>query len=284
MTNILEAIYNIFQHQDRELRTEYTGSNRANSMGDSLEKYIKDAFACTADIQDESAKLTTYQEHFSWLGTQNNPPDIMIKEGDAIEVKKIESAHSTLALNSSYPKAYLRADSPMITRSCRSCEDWSVKDIIYCVGHVANKYLKSLWMVYGSIYAAEQDIYERIKSTISSGIIEIPDVVFSETKELGRVNQVDPLGITNLRIRGMWQIENPRKVFDYLYTSQGQELFELICVIPSDKYNRFPVESRLKIEHIQGGNFSITDVRIKNPNNPVQLVDGKLIKFVIVDV
>ena len=88
MTNILEAIYNIIQHQDRELRTEYTGSNRANAMGDSLEKYIKDAFAGTADIQDESAKLTTYQEHFSWLGTQNNPPDIMIKGGDAIEVKK----------------------------------------------------------------------------------------------------------------------------------------------------------------------------------------------------
>ena len=62
------------------------------------------------------------------------------------------------------------------------------------------------------------------------------NVVFSETKELGRVNQVDPLGITNLRIRGMWQIENPRKVFKYLHEPTGKE-FELVCIIPKEKYH-----------------------------------------------
>ena len=42
---------------------------------------------------------------------------------------------------------------------------------------------------------------------------------FAETKELGRVNQVDPLGITNLRIRGMWQIETQEKYL-IIYTKQ----------------------------------------------------------------
>jgi len=34
--------------------------------------------------------------------------------------------------------------------------------------------------------------------------------------ELGRYNEIDPLKITNLRIRGMYQIKHPREVFDYL--------------------------------------------------------------------
>jgi hypothetical protein len=36
------------------------------------------------------------------------------------------------------------------------------------------------------------------------------------TKELGRYNKIDPLEITDLRIRGMYQVKHPTKVFDYL--------------------------------------------------------------------
>ena len=39
----------------------------------------------------------------------------------------------------------------------------------------------------------------------------------TETNELGRINRMDPLGITNFRIRGMWEIENPLNVFSYAY-------------------------------------------------------------------
>ena len=38
---------------------------------------------------------------------------------------------SQIALNSSYPKDKLYADSPMITQECRECENWREKDIIY---------------------------------------------------------------------------------------------------------------------------------------------------------
>ncbi len=239
MTNILEAIFNIVNQKDFQIKEFYSGSNRANNMGEALENYIKDAF-----------------------------------------VKKIQGKGNSLALNSSYPKADLRNTSPMITKECKSCEDWDIKDMIYCVGNVDNTQLKSLWLVYGSIYCAKHEIYQRIKTTISKGIKTIPNVVFSQTKELGRVNQVDPLGITNLRIRGMWQIEHPKKVYNYLHTSEDKN-FELICIIPNDKYKSFPKESRLKLENIQEKGFSIQDSKVKNPNNPAQLIDCKLIKFII---
>lgn len=280
MTNILEAIHNIVNHKNFAIREFYTGRNRANSMGDALENYIKDAFADTFQTNNELSRLETYNEKFSWLGSQNNPPDIMIKGGDAIEVKKTQSANSSLALNSSYPKADLRHTSPMITSECKTCEEWTIKDLIYCVGHTSDTNLNSLWMVYGGIYAAKHETYERIKSTISEGIKEIPDVVFSETKELGRVNQVDPLGITNLRIRGMWQIDNPRKVFNYLHDPTDKE-FELICIIPDEKYNSFPESSRTKIEGIAENGFCVEDKRVKDPNNPANLLDCKLIKLCV---
>jgi hypothetical protein len=280
MTNILEAIYNIVNHKNFAIREFYSGRNRANSMGEALENYIKDAFADTFDSDDEQSRLKTYNQEFSWLGSQNNPPDIMIKGGDAIEVKKTQSANSSLALNSSYPKTDLRHTSPMITSECRDCEEWTVKDLIYCVGHTSDTNIKSLWMVYGSSYAAKHETYQRIKTTISDGIKTIPDVVFADTKELGRVNQVDPLGITNLRIRGMWQIENPRKVFNYLHEPTDKE-FELVCIIPLEKYNSFPSESKSKLEGITEKGFSIEDKQIKNPNNPAKLMDCKLIKLCV---
>jgi hypothetical protein len=280
MTNILEAIYNIVNHKNFAIREFYSGRNRANSMGEALENYIKDAFADTFDSDNEQSRLKTYNKEFSWLGSQNNPPDIMIKGGDAIEVKKTQSANSSLALNSSYPKTDLRSTSPMITSECRDCEDWEVKDLIYCVGHTTDTDIKSLWMVYGSSYVAKHETYQRIKTTISDGIKTIPDVVFADTKELGRVNQVDPLGITNLRIRGMWQIENPRKVFNYLHETTDKD-FELVCIIPTEKYNSFPNESRSKLEGITENGFSIEDKQIKNPNNPAKLMDCKLIKLCV---
>ncbi len=281
MSNILEAIYNIVNHKNFAIRTFYSGRNRANSMGEALENYIKDAFADTFEVNNENDRMEVFSKKFSWLGAQNNPPDIMIKGGDAIEVKKTQNAGSSLALNSSYPKSDLRQTSTMITNECKVCEEWEVKDLIYCIGHTSdNTNLNSLWMIYGSIYAAEHETYQRIKDIVSEGVKETPDLVFSETKELGRVNQVDPLGITNLRIRGMWQIENPRRVFNYLHKPTGKD-FELICIIPKNKYNSFPTTSRIKIEKLEDEGFSIEDRKVKNPNNPAVLLDCKLIKLCV---
>jgi hypothetical protein len=277
MTNILEAIVNIANNPVVAIRNHYTGRNRANNVGEALEMFVKDAFANTIQEQDIQVKNTQYNQVFSWLGNQNHPPDIMIRQGDAIEVKKTQSANSDLALNSSYPKSNIQSNSNMITQECRTCENWTEKDLIYCVGHTTDDSIKSLWMVYGNIYAAKHETYQVIKQKITDGINEIPNVELAETNELGRVNRVDPLGITNLRIRGMWQIQNPRRVFNYLHTTG--DTFELVAVIPTNKYNSFSAESKNRIENLQNPNLSIANVQVKDPNNPANLIDAKLIIF-----
>ena len=75
--------------------------------------------------------------------------------------------------------------------------------MIYVVGYVKNNVLKSLCMVYGSVYCASEECYSNIKSRIKNGVSGIPGIDFAETKEFGHVNKVDPLGITYLRVRGM---------------------------------------------------------------------------------
>ncbi len=277
MTNILEAIVNIANNPVVAIRNHYTGRNRANNVGEALEMFVKDAFANTIQEQDEQIKNTKFNQVFSWLGNQNHPPDIMIRKGDAIEVKKTQSANSDLALNSSYPKSNIQSNSNMITQECRTCENWTEKDLIYCVGHTTDDSIKSLWMVYGNIYAAKHETYRVIKQKITDGINEIPNVELAETNELGRVNRVDPLGITNLRIRGMWQIQNPRRVFNYLHTTGDN--FELVAVIPTNKYNSFPTDSKKRIENLGNPNLNVSNAQVKDPNNPANLIDAKLVIF-----
>ena len=276
MTNILEAIINIANNPILEIRNHYTGRNRANNVGEALETFIKDAFANLITETDEQERMKRYNEVFSWLGNQNHPPDIMIRKGDAIEVKKTQSANSDLALNSSYPKSNIQSNSTMITQECKNCEEWTEKDLIYCVGHTSDEAINSLWMVYGNIYAAKHETYQIIKQKITDGINEIPNVELAVTNELGRVNRVDPLGITNLRIRGMWQIQNPRRVFNYLHT-QTNNKFELVSLIPTVKYNSFPIESINKIENLGNENLTIENVNVSDPNNPAKLIEVKLI-------
>jgi len=274
--NILNAITNIVTEPIGELRSFYSSRNRANNMGEVLENYVKDLFAGTLRETDEQKRLERFEQAFSYQGNQNNPPDVIIRGGDAIEVKKLENAGSSLALNSSYPKAKLFADSPMLTAACRACEAWREKDILYAVGVVSGNRLTKLFFVYGIDYAASAEIYERIRGVISSGVAAIPDVEFSSTKELGRVNRVDPLGITYLRIRGMWGIENPSKVFAYVYTPAGTE-FEFAAIINTDKYNSFPVGDRNALEQLTRNGLEIRDIKIKTPDNPSVLKTAKLI-------
>ena len=282
MTNILKALIHLTENPITDISARYqaNGRNRANNMGEALESYVKDLFCDTFNIQDDTAKNRIYSEKFSYIGNQNNPPDIMIAGGDAIEVKKIESIGSQIALNSSYPKDKLYANSPMITQDCRECENWREKDIIYVVGAMQQDKLKALWFVYGDCYAANKDIYERIKNKISEGVNSLPDVEFSETKELGRVNKVDPLGITYLRIRGMWGIDNPIHVFDYITNIERDDEFTVNTIMLTEKYNSFPESDIRIIENVSDNNFTITDVEIKAPNNPARLLNAKLIKFI----
>lgn len=276
MSNILQAILNIVDNASLELKRTSLSKNRMNNMGIALEEYIRNSFAGTFnEINDEKIKLRN-NLIFSYLGNQNNPPDMILKGGDAIEVKKLEGFNNRIALNSSHPKNKLYATDKKITDICRNCEDkpWEYKDIIYAIGVSKSNNLQHLYFIYGDCYAAEQAVYSKVGNIIKEGVQAIGTLEFSETKELGRVNKVDPLGITNLRIRGMWDIENPLKVFKSIYKVQNPTLFGLACLMRNEKFESFPdTDQQLILNH---SSIEVKDVTINNPDNPAKLINAKL--------
>jgi hypothetical protein len=282
-TSIVDAIVNLVKNPVTSLVREYHSRNRANNAGDALEEYVKDLFAGTFDMREDE-RLERLESVFSYLGNNSNPPDAMLRGGDAIEVKKIETVDASLALNSSYPKHTIRADSPMISEACRNAEDWREKDMLYVVGSVHNNMLKHLVMVYGLDYCASESCYQRLKTHIAEGVNAIEGVEFAETKELGRVNRVDPLGITYLRVRGMWGIENPWTVFKYVYQRDMRMKLNFMALINERKWQTLPDAGRLLELSKRNPRLKVSDVKIKDPDNPAHLNAAKLIQFDVPDV
>lgn len=281
--NILRAILNIASYKNNDLRSYASKSlNRINAVGEQLEFYIKDAIASSFKLSQEK-KEEEYSKVFSWLGNQNHPPDIIIKNSDAFEIKKIESLKSALALNSSPPKNKLLADDIRITADCKKCDggNWKEKELFYVIGNVKGGIVSYLFFVQGTCYAAEHDVYEKVHEPIKKEVDNVLDSLGlekGETVELGKVKRVDPLGITELRIRGMWSIENPINVFKDL-CKLDENKFSLFAILRKDKYFSCPKEDIKEIE--SNKDIFIKDVKIKDPNNPAKIVEAKLITFVL---
>lgn len=280
MNNILSAIISIVNDTEQKVvcHSPDRVQNRANQMGDALEDYIKDAFAgCIGKNDEEVTEQRSLT--FSYLGNKNNPPDAMLRGGDAIEIKKITSiTTSQLQLNSSYPKNKLSLNNSKICTACKKCEDWDEKDMIYAVGQVDKSNLRNLFFIYGDIYCDAPEVYERVESTIKDGLEEIENVNLVDTNELGRINCVDHLGISDLRVRGMWLIKSPFLQFSNIVDSIQQSEFRLIAIIPEIKYCNFPNKQEFE-DFCSQHSVIISNKRIPNPQNPAQLINSKIITY-----
>jgi hypothetical protein len=279
--NLLTAIRSIAQFKNNDLKEYFaTYPIRINQVGEQLEFYVKDAICGSFNTKDE---LAHSRGTFSYSGNQNNGPDVVIANGDAFEIKKIENLKASLALNNSFPKDRLYHDDPRITQECRNIDggNWVSKEIFYVIGVAEKGKVKHLFLVHGRCYAADRAIYETKATRLKQGI----DAFFktegwetAKTTELGRINKMDPLGITNFRIRGMWEIENPVRVFSYVYKVDERRSFSLVALMTKEKYDSFPKEDRLAIENNKELVSKV--VNVKNPNNPAQLTQAQLITLV----
>ena len=134
-------------------------------------------------------------------------------------------------------------------------------------------------LIDASIYCADTTVYQDIFEQIKEGISSIPNIDFSPTKELGRVNKIDPLGITSLRIRGMWLLENPFTVFKYVYQPITTANFNLFALVSTEHFDGFNNKDALLSLVDEVATLNIADVKVKNPNNPAKLINCKKITF-----
>lgn len=286
-TNILQTLLNLDKIRENKVGKIYKSHNSINNNGVALEYYLKDLFCNSYDIEEVADKDKEHSKYLSYLGNQNNPPDFIIENSDAVEVKKVESQGSRVALNSSYPKHKLHSDDSRITKECKNCEDevWDEKDIIYVIGTVKSSKLRLLWLVYGDCYAASQDTYLDKFNDVKEGVkrsFEVNGYTVNETNELGKMKKMDPLGITDFRVRGMFHINNPLSVYDYLGVNYNDSRdLTVYTIMREDKYNSFPKKDKEQLEKLSDQKSSpieIKDVEIKDPNNPANYLQAKLIE------
>lgn len=278
--NILTAIQAIIEKSSLGVveNLQEDIQNRANQMGAALEDYVKNAFADCIGKDARSIKQARCRT-FSYLGNSTNPPDAMLINSDAIEIKKIQTiGTSQLQLNSSYPKNKLRSDNPKICKACRTCEKWVEKDMLYVVGQVNGEVLQNIFFVYGDLYCDSHEIYENVENVIKDGLASLDEVEFAETKELGRINKVDHLGISDLRVRGMWLIKTPFQHFGYLTDKIVNYTFKLVALIPEDRYKDFENIDEFET-FCNGHGVSISNEEIEDPKNPANIINSKLITY-----
>lgn len=292
MRNIIDAIMSLVEQQEFTIKTVQYPKNIANQLGASFEAYGKMLFAGINMGSDEIECGNLLEQEFSHLGEQNNPPDAIIRGGDAIEFKKLEKDSSCMPLNSSFPKHDLRSDSPFITEACRRAERWDKKDILYVVGVVKKSCLSRMWMVYGSEYCASAETYLRLRNPLQTvvrdKIVELGGYIMDESsKEPARVKMgIDPLDITRFRLRALWEMQTPWVVFQEEYQDviarhqlrwQAKK-FEFVAIVGNQKWmtlgNRGNLEAMVDA---QTPGLGIYDIYVKNPDNVRQKVCAKMI-------
>ena len=279
MSHVLTAIKNILAGQHFSLNDQAVGGNRVNRQGEAFEVFMRRAFAndFTAASEIELTKRT--QGIFSYASSGSNPPDLILRGGDAIEIKKFEKAVSTIQLNSSYPKAFLDSDYALLTEECRRCEpNWIRKDLIYVLAVIQSKKIQELWFVDGACYAASSEVYEsvfeRIKTSVHSSIgLDVTN------SELGRIINVDPLQRTQLRIRGMWIMEHPRVAFASLFTPSKKTRLSIRVVLCESKYQNFVQHSPSIEAELQQLGCIIQSNDVLDPNNRAKVIPVKTLQF-----
>ncbi|EAD1221440.1 NgoPII family restriction endonuclease [Listeria monocytogenes] len=272
-SNVLIALSNILERNSCRLTPIFRGNGAANAAGDSLEFFVKDMFCTGASAYSHQIeKEKHYDKYLSWKGNSSNFPDFIIKEGVGVEPKKMNGKGvGNLALNSSFPKAYIYPDTQNLPIKELIMESqWEKKEIVYVVGNLNEKddKLYRLWLAYGNTFIARESIYLDLKESIKEAVVDLPDAIFVDTKEFGRIKKVDPLGNSNLRLRGMWELSHPEVVFQkYLQMNViPEDATKINLIITENEYENLSDKPDLS-RYINENRLQVQKILIPNPNN-----------------
>jgi hypothetical protein len=280
--NILTAIKNISDFKTNNMREYFKdyATAQIKTVRQEMEYYVKDAISGSFKSVKDKKPTDRYNGVFSYVGSKNKPPDMIIQGGDAVVIKTIMTYKGSLTINNYPPKDRLKWNDPWILKNCRELDggQWNSKDIFYVIGWTEKRRMKYLNFIQGCCFIPEEEVYNKKIHGLKKNIynyLESEGLEASSTIGLGKVNNMDPLGITNLRIKGVWSIMNPLKIFSDTFSYDKNKDFTLIALMLKNKFDSFPKKDIDAI--VNDKQIEIKDVKIGNPNNPRKKIDAKLI-------
>lgn len=271
-----------------------TYENQIQSQGSKLEEIVKDIL-CGVIFSKIHLRDSLHKKYLAHEGEANNPPDAMYRGGnlgDSFEIKKIDSPSKTsLELNSSYPYSHLNKNMSRLTEAAKSCENWTKRDLFYAIGNIqwGRELGNWIWFVQGAVFVQNTEFYEKIEKDLKPAIaktLTANGLNSSQTNELGRANKIDLLKRTNLRVRGMWIVDNPTRTFADL-NGVNQDLnchLVVHTLLLKNKWNNLVqyMENKELLEQLENNeNYQISDVSIDDPNSLEHKIECKLIRIVI---
>jgi hypothetical protein len=205
---------------------------------------------------------------------------MIIQGGDAIIIKTIKTCKGSFTINNYPPKNRLMWNDPWVLKNCRRVDggQWNSKDVFYVTGWIEKGRIKYLIFIQGTCFIPEEKVYNTKINNLKKNIfnyLESEGLQTIKTNSLGKVNNIDPLGVTNLRIKSVWSVKNPLKIFSDIFSYDKNKDFTLIGLMFKNKFDSFPKKDIDAI--VNDKNIKIKDVKIKNPNNPKTLMAAKLI-------
>ncbi|MBC8135791.1 MAG: NgoPII family restriction endonuclease [Fibrella sp.] len=244
MTNILTTFMSIAQ-------------NPINGEGDALDISLQNAFASIPPDTPRSQRIELLAASLVYLGNPTNPPDMMLRNGDAVQILRVPRDSLHLQLNSAYAMQKLYPTYPGLTSSARNCEPWSERDMIYAIGVEESRRLTTLWMIYGDCFAPSNATFER-----NSG--DELRIYSPETKAF--------------YLPGRGSITNPIRLLTAAFNTQSVN-FEseprLVAVMRAEKYLSLPEPDRTAIENASG--IEVHSVNLQNPEDTTQPLATKLL-------
>jgi len=273
MADVLLSFYNIVVGQFSYDGSEYS-TNRMNRMGDKFEAFVKNSFLAQPD---DARAASTLSSVFSYLGSSTRPPDAIVRNSDVLEIKKVGSLTGQLQFNSSYPKQKITFDDEMISTKCRNAEDWTERDVVYYIGVIppTSDFPSDILIVGGDCFAASKNCYQETFRQVQSALTDKFGPRLSTSKELGRINKVDPLSKTSLRIRGMWLVDNP---IQWLAQARLSSDFQITMVLSCEKYNQYNEQSKNTLESLVGTLITKEYINLPNPDGQ-DLPDVNCVRF-----
>jgi hypothetical protein len=239
------------------------------AQGKPFEIFAKNMFAeCLGALS--SHVDAAWERTFSWRGSANHPPDFMIRGGDAVEVK-IQDGVGQIQLNSSPPKRTLKVTDPRIQDGCRTCEDWSEKDFLYFIGKANEEFVEALWLIDGTCIADNANTYDMIFDKLA---VTVTDLGGEPGNEIGRLNNVDPLRATSLRIRAMWLLEHPARVFQSVLLPPEHGAFVLNVLVSANKWDSYSSEEVAAVTALSGSGLNVQRIEIPDSGSLGQQQDA----------
>lgn len=266
MTNILTSLQNISQCRNFHLsEISQNVENIVSVQGKPLEAFVRASFC---GIPDSGEIINPSDKVFCYEGSVNNPPDAMLNEnGDAIEIKKVQTI-GTIHLNSSLPKQTLSIDDKTLTDNARTCENWKERDMLYVIGHVVSNKIKSLFFMYGDCVFKNTQFYLDRFNQIKNSLGEI-EGLDQTGNEYGTVKNADGLNIhTNMRLRPLNSFDHPFKIFQDNFTFDHSRDFSLFAIMRNEKFEDFDDDSK---SDIKSSAINMQHKIIQNPDNKENL-------------